>query len=162
MPARVAVLRAGDPAPDFSLPSTAGTTVALRDLRGKKVVLYFYPKDNTPGCTKEACSFGDNLARLKRKGAVVFGISADSLSSHQKFSEKYKLPFPLLSDERKEVLKAYGVWKEKSFMGKKYMGIERMTFIIDEKGTILRLFEKVKVKGHTEEVIACLERHARG
>ena len=150
------MLKVGDPAPDYSLPSTSGENVSLKDFRGKKVVLYFYPKDDTPGCTKEACSFRDNLARIRSKGAKVFGISADSVKSHQKFSEKYKLPFPLLSDEAKEVIKAYDVWKQKSFLGKKYMGIERTTFIIDEKGKIAHIFHKVKVDGHTDEVLEIL------
>ena len=155
-------LKAGDTAPEFSLPSTGGKKVSLRDLRGKKVVLYFYPKDDTPGCTKEACAFRDNLSRLNRKGAAVFGVSPDSPASHEKFALKYQLSFSLLSDEQKEVVKAYGVWKQKSFMGKKYMGIERTTFIIDEKGKILHLFEKVKVNGHADEVIARLERPSTG
>src|SRR2546422_6424851 len=115
----------GDPAPDFRLPADDGKTYSLKELRGQKVVLYFYPKDDTPGCTKEACSFRDNLARVKRKGAVVYGVSGDSIKSHAKFTEKYELSFPLLSDEGKELIKTYGVWKEKSFMGRKYMGIER-------------------------------------
>jgi peroxiredoxin Q/BCP len=149
-------LKAGDRAPDFLLPSTDGGTVSLKDLRGKKVVLYFYPKDDTPGCTKEACSFRDNIARVKKKGALLFGVSADSLSSHEKFREKYGLPFPLLSDEEKEVVKAYGVWRMKQFMGRKYMGIERTTVLIDEKGTIAHIFRKVKVDGHTDEVLALL------
>ena len=149
----MASLRVGDKAPDFTLPSTDGEEISLKDLRGKKVVLYFYPKDDTPGCTKEACSFRDNLARVRRKGAEVLGVSADSVKSHGKFSQKYDLPFPLLSDESKEVLKAYEVWKQKSFLGKKYMGIERTTFIIDENGKIVHVFPKVKVVGHTEEVL---------
>ena len=149
----MAGLKVGDRAPEFSLSSTDGTTISLKDLRGKKVVLYFYPKDDTPGCTKEACSFRDNLTRVRRKGAEVLGVSADSVKSHQKFSQKYDLPFPLLSDENKEVLNAYGVWKQKSFLGKKYMGIERTTFIIDENGKIAHIFPKVKVVGHTEEVL---------
>ncbi len=149
-------LSAGDPAPDFSLPSTSGGTVSLRDLRGKKVVLYFYPKDDTPGCTKEACSFQDNLARVRKKGALIFGISADSISSHQKFQKKYGLSFPLLSDERKEVIKAYGTWKMKHLMGRNYMGIERTTVLIDENGRITHIFRKVKVEGHTDEVLALL------
>lgn len=153
----MASLKVGDPAPDYSLPSNSGKTISLKDFRGKKVVLYFYPKDDTPGCTKEACSFRDNLAKVRRKGAEVFGISADSVKSHQKFSEKYNLPFPLLSDETKEVIKAYDVWKQKSFLGKKYMGIERTTFIIDENGKIFHIFPKVKVDGHVEEVIKQLE-----
>src|SRR5712664_246917 len=106
----------GEPAPDVSLPADDGHLVSLKDLRGKKVVLYFYPKDDTPGCTKEACSFRDNLARVKRKGAVIYGVSADSVKSHQKFTEKFYLTFPLLSDESKEMIKAYGVWQQKSFM----------------------------------------------
>ena len=147
------MLKAGDKAPAFSLPSSEGKNVALKDLKGKNVVLYFYPKDDTPGCTKEACSFRDNLGRVRKNGAEVFGISADSIHAHEKFTEKYGLRFPLLSDESKEVIKAYGVWKEKSMYGRKYMGIERTTFIIDKKGKIAHIFQKVKVEGHTEEVI---------
>jgi len=146
-------LKPGDKAPDFSLPSSDGTTVSLKDLKGKKVVLYFYPKDDTPGCTKEACSFRDNLARVKRKGAVIFGVSADTVKKHQKFIEKFDLSFPLLSDETKEMIKSYDVWHEKTFMGRKYMGIVRTTFIIDEKGEILHIFPNVKVEGHTDEVL---------
>ncbi len=149
----MASLNIGDKAPEFSLPSTDGSVVSLKDLRGKKIVLYFYPKDGTPGCTKESCSFRDNLARVKKKGAEIYGVSADSVKSHQKFTKKYDLTFPLLSDESKEMLNAYGVWKEKSFLGKKYMGIERTTVIIDEVGTIAHIFSKVKVEGHTEEVL---------
>jgi len=147
------MLKIGESAPDFKLPSADGSTVSLKDYRGKKVVLYFYPKDSTPGCTKEACSFQDNLETLKKKNVEVVGISADSVNSHQKFSAKYSLSFRLLSDPGREVLKAYGVWKRKSFLGKKYMGIERTTFIIDEKGKIAHIFQKVKVIGHTEEVL---------
>jgi peroxiredoxin Q/BCP len=146
-------LKVGDIAPEFTLLSNEGKEISLKDFRGKKVVLYFYPKDNTPGCTVEACSFRDNLARVKRKGAIVLGISADSVKSHQKFTEKYDLTFPLLSDEDKDVLKSYGVWKQKSFMGKKFMGIERTTFVIDEHGRIAHIFTKVKVNGHVEEVM---------
>jgi peroxiredoxin Q/BCP len=150
------MLKVGDSAPGFSLPSSDGDIVSLKDLRGKKVVLYFYPKDDTPGCTKEACSFSENLARVKRKGALVFGVSADSAASHAKFVKKYDLAFPLLSDEDKLMIEAYGVWKQKSFMGRKYMGIVRTTFIIDEKGKIANIFPEVKVNGHTEEVLAAL------
>jgi len=150
------MLSVGATAPDFSLPSTSGDVVSLKNLRGKKVVLYFYPKDDTPGCTKEACSFRDDLTRIKRKGALVFGVSADSIPSHQKFIEKYELNFPLLSDESKEMLKAYGVWQQKSFMGKKYLGIVRTTYIIDEEGRVAHVFPNVKVEGHTEEVLAKL------
>ena len=149
----MAALRVGDKAPDFSLPSTDGTEISLKALRGKKVVLYFYPKDDTPGCTKESCSFRDNLTRIKKKGAELFGVSADSVTSHKKFTEKYDLTFPLLSDEDRKVIKAYGVWKEKSFHGKKYMGIVRSTFIIDEQGKIAHIFFNVKVDGHTDEVL---------
>jgi len=152
----MAALAVGDPAPQFSLPDGEGKTVSLKELRGKKVVLYFYPKDDTSGCTKEACSFRDNLARVKKKGALLFGVSADSPASHRKFTEKFDLTFPLLSDEERSVIKAYGVWKEKSMYGRKYMGIERTTFIIDEKGKIAHIFSKVKVEGHTDEVLALL------
>ena len=150
-------LTIGEKAPDFSLPSTDGRTISLGDLRGKKVVLYFYPKDSTPGCTKEACDFRDHADRLKRKGARVIGVSADSVKSHEKFSKKYDLPFPLLSDESKEMLRAYGVWKEKSFMGRKYMGIVRTTVVIDEEGKIESVFEKVSVKNHVDEVLEKLK-----
>jgi len=150
------MIKAGDKAPAFSLPSGDGTTVTLKDFKGKKVVLYFYPKDNTSGCTKEACSFQENLSALKKKGAILLGVSADGVSSHARFSSKYDLSFPLLSDEKKEVLKAYGVWKEKSMYGRKYMGIERTTFVIDERGTIAHIFPKVKVEGHTKEVLDLL------
>ncbi len=149
-------LSIGDKAPDFALFGDDGKEHSLAQLKGKKVVLFFYPKDDTSGCTKEACSFRDNLAGIKRKGAVVVGISADSVESHKKFISKYDLNFALLSDESRSVLEAYGVWKEKSFMGRKYMGIERTTFIIDERGKISHLFRKVKVDGHTGEVIEAL------
>jgi peroxiredoxin Q/BCP len=152
----VAAPKVGDRAPAFSLPTGDGKTVSLKDFKGKKVVLYFYPKDNTSGCTKEACSFRDNMAILKRKGAMVLGVSADSVDSHRKFADKFDLPFPLLSDEKKEMLKIYGVWKEKSMYGKKYYGIERTTYVIDEKGTITHIFPKVKVDGHTEEILSVL------
>ncbi len=146
----------GERAPDFTLQTTGGSEVRLSDFRGKKVVLYFYPKDNTSGCTKEACSFQENLGAIRRKGAVLLGVSADSPESHEKFADKYELSFPLLSDQAKEVCKAYGVWKEKSLYGRKYMGIERTTFVIDEHGKIQRVFPKVKVEGHTNEVLSAL------
>jgi len=146
----------GDPAPDFALPSDDGRTIALKDLRGKKVVLYFYPKDDTPGCTKEACSFRDNLSRVTSKGAIVLGVSRDTLSSHGKFRDKYHLNFPLLADVDGRVTEAYGVWKEKSNYGRTYWGIERTTFLLDEKGRIARVWPKVKVEGHTDEVLAAL------
>lgn len=150
------MIKVGDKAPAFSLPSGDGAIASLKDFQGKKVVLYFYPKDNTSGCTKEACSFQENLSALKRKGAVLLGVSADGVSSHAKFAAKHALTFPLLSDERKEILKAFGVWKEKSMYGRKYMGIERTTFVIDERGTIAHIFQKVKVEGHAKEVLNVL------
>src|SRR5438552_3865110 len=125
----ISMLAVGETAPDFALRSDDVRRMSLKDFRGKKVVLCFYPKDDTPGCTKESCSFRDNLARVKGKGALIYGVSADSVKSHQKFTEKYELTFPLLSDEDKKMIKAYGVWQEKSFMGKHYMGIVRTTFI---------------------------------
>ena len=143
----------GAKAPDFTLPSADGKKVSLREFRGKKVVLYFYPKDMTSGCTAEACSFRDNISILRHKGAEVIGISADDVDSHKKFAEQYKLPFLLLSDANKEVVKAYGVWKQKNMYGRKFMGIERTTLIIDEDGKIQYIFPKVKVDGHTEEVL---------
>ncbi len=149
-------LKAGVKAPDFKLPTGDGKILSLKDLVGKKVVLYFYPKDDTSGCTKEACSFRDNYTAIKKSGAVVIGVSADGLKSHVKFAEKYELPFPLVSDEGKELVKKYGVWKEKNMYGKKYMGIERTTFIIDEKGTIVHVFPKVKVDGHIDEILEVL------
>jgi len=152
----MAELKIGSIAPDFSLDGDDGKKHSLKEFRGKKIVLYFYPKDDTSGCTKEACSFRDNLSSVKKKGAVVLGISADGTESHKKFISKYDLNFPLLSDESKSVLEAYGVWKLKSFMGRKYMGIERTTVIIDEKGKISHIFPKVKVEGHTEEVLNAL------
>jgi len=146
----------GDPAPEFRLPADDGKTYALKDLRGRKVVLYFYPKDDTPGCTKEACSFRDNLSRVQSKGAIVLGVSKDDLASHAKFREKYSLSFPLLSDPEGKVLSAYGVWKEKNLYGKTFMGIERTTFVIDERGRIQKVFPRVKVDGHVDEVLAAL------
>jgi len=150
------MIKVGDRAPDFELSSIGGTSVRLSDHRGKKVVLYFYPKDDTPGCTKEACSFQEHLGQIRKKGTVVFGVSADSVDSHSKFAGKYNLGFPLLSDETRKVCKLYGVWKEKSLYGRKFMGIERTTFVIDEKGTVQNVFPKVKVDGHTKEVLAVL------
>ncbi|MDI6766375.1 MAG: thioredoxin-dependent thiol peroxidase [Bacteroidota bacterium] len=146
-------LKVGDPAPIFSLPDAEGKTLSLSDFKGKKVIVYFYPKDDTPGCTKEACTFRDYFVRLERRGAAVVGISADTIESHHKFSEKYKLPFPLLSDESKEVIKTYGAWKKKWFMGKSFMGIERTTFIIDEEGKIAQIFPRVIVDKHIWEIL---------
>ncbi|MGC8595271.1 MAG: thioredoxin-dependent thiol peroxidase [Candidatus Kryptoniota bacterium] len=144
----------GDEAPDFNLKDDSGKDVRLSSFRGKKVVLYFYPKDNTPGCTKEACSFRDGLNEIQKRGAIVIGISTDSIESHVKFKQKYNLNFPLLSDTDKKVVSKYGVWKEKSLYGRKFMGIERTTFVIDERGRIKKIFPKVKVEGHYEEVLA--------
>ncbi len=149
-------LNIGDAAPDFSLPTGDGKTLSLKDLRGKKVVLYFYPKDNTSGCTKEACSFRDDIKKFERKDAVVIGVSADSVESHRKFAGKFDLPFSLLSDEKKAVISAYGVWKKKSLYGRTFLGVERTTFIIDESGRIAQIYRKVKVDGHVGEVLAAL------
>jgi peroxiredoxin Q/BCP len=146
------MLKIGDRAPSFSLKDSFGNKVSLKDYSGKIVVLYFYPKDNTSGCTKEACDFRDSFPEFKKLNAVVLGVSADSEKSHQGFTAKYKLPFTLLADPDKEVIQNYDVWKEKSLYGKKYMGIERTTFVIDEKGKILKIFPKVKVEGHVDEV----------
>jgi peroxiredoxin Q/BCP len=150
------MLAPGNKAPAFSLPSDEGGTVSLKDLKGKKVVLYFYPKDDTSGCTTEACELRDSWARVKRAGAVVLGVSPDGIASHQKFRKKYKLPFALLADEDHEVAERYGAWGEKSMYGRKYFGILRSTFIIDETGRIAKVFPKVKPKGHAAEVLAAL------
>lgn len=146
----------GAPAPAFTLLSDKGTSVSLADFRGQHVVLYFYPKDDTPGCTKESCAFRDGLARIAQRGGVVLGVSRDSVESHQRFKAKYRLNFPLLSDVEKTVVRAYGVWKEKSLYGRTYMGIERTTFLIDRSGTIAKIFPKVSVDGHLNEVLAAL------
>ncbi len=143
----------GKLAPAFTLPSTSGAPIALKDLQGKKVVLYFYPKDNTSGCTREACAFRDAHPDFSRSAAVVLGISPDSLFSHEKFRGKYELPFTLLADEGHAVAEKYGVWKQKSLYGRQYMGIERTTFVIDTAGKIAAIFPKVKVDGHAEEVL---------
>ena len=150
-------LKIGQTAPAFALPNQDGKIMRLSDFKGKKVVLYFYPKDDTPGCTKESCAFRDGLDEIQDSGAVVLGISGDSVDSHKKFAKKFNLNFPLLSDEKKTVLQAYGVWKEKSLYGRKFMGIERTTFIIDEQGKLDDIFQKVKVDGHLEEVLAELD-----
>jgi peroxiredoxin Q/BCP len=146
------MLNPGDKAPWFELPDQDGKIVKLSDYAGKKLVLYFYPKDDTSGCTKEACSFRDELSIFEGINAAIVGVSGDSVKSHRKFVDKYNLNFTLLSDESKTMLENYGVWKEKSMYGRKYMGIERTTFIIDETGVIKNIFAKVKVDGHTEEV----------
>jgi len=153
----MAALREGKAAPDFTLPAGGGETVKLSDLKGQNVVLYFYPKDDTPGCTKEACDFRDTVSAFKKANARVLGLSADPLNAHERFKKKYKLPFSLLSDEDKKVIKKYGVWKEKSLYGKKYMGIERTTVIIDAKGKVHKIFSKVKVDGHSRSVLEALQ-----
>jgi thioredoxin-dependent peroxiredoxin len=149
-------LKEGDQAPSFDCATSGGGRLSLADLKGKKVVLYFYPRDDTPGCTKEACSFRDHFAALKKKGAVVLGVSTDSAKSHDKFVEKFKLPFPLLIDEDKKIVEAYGVWGEKSFMGRKYMGVNRVTFFIGPDGFIKKIWPKVKPEEHVAEVLAAL------
>ena len=149
-------LKVGSRAPAFSLPNEKGEVVKLSELKGKKIVVFFYPKDNTPGCTKEACSFRDGLQAIRKKGAVVLGVSADSVASHQKFSQKFDFNFSLLSDESKDMIQAYGVWKEKSMYGRKYMGIERTTVLIAKNGIVSHVFPKVKVDGHYEEVLEAL------
>ena len=149
-------LQVGDRAPDFSLQTGEGTTLSLSGFRGQRVVLYFYPKDDTPGCTKEACSFQAGRAKLAKAEAVVLGVSGDDPSSHRRFAEKYHLTFPLLSDPQHAVCKAYGVYKQKSMYGRTYWGIERTTFLIDEEGRIAAIFPKVKVDGHLEEVLKAL------
>ena len=147
----------GNLAPDFTLMGSDGKEHKLSDYKGKKVVLYFYPKDNTPGCTTEACDFRDNIQQIANLNAVVLGISKDNLNSHNKFIEKFNLPFILLSDEDKVVCNLYDVIKEKNMYGKKVLGIERSTFIIDEEGNLIKEFRKVKVKGHIEEVLNSLQ-----
>ena len=143
-------------APAFELNDQDGKSHALADYRGKKVILYFYPKDDTPGCTKEACNFRDDYAKFKKKDVIILGVSCDAEKSHKKFADKFSLPFPLLADVDKRVVTAYDVWKEKSFMGKKYMGIERTTFLIDEKGTIIKIFPKVNPEEHSAELLSAL------
>ena len=147
----------GKPAPDFTLPSTSGEPISLRQYKGKKtVVLFFYPDDETPGCTREACGFRDLTPQFEATGAVILGVSADDLESHHKFKTKNKLPFELLFDADALVSKAYGVWKQKNLYGKKFMGIERTTFVIDRTGRIAQIYPKVKVEGHVAEVLAFL------
>lgn len=150
------MLKQGQKAPSFTLASGEGGTVALEDFRGKPVVLYFYPKDDTPGCTREACAFRDTHARIRKAGAVVLGVSPDSVASHQKFRDKYKLSFPLLSDPDKLVAKQFGAWGEKMLYGKKVVGMIRSTFIIDGQGVVRKVFPKVRVDGHADQVLEAL------
>ena len=147
------MIKEGTTAPAFKTTDANGETISLKDLKGQKVVLYFYPKDDTPGCTKEACSFRDAWAKYKKQGIKVLGVSPDSEASHKKFETKYSLPFTLLADKDHAIADAYGVWGEKKFMGRTYMGVLRTTFLIDEKGKIKKVFEKVKPEDHASEVL---------
>ena len=151
------MVKEGNVAPAFTAKNADGETVRLKDLRGQKVVLYFYPKDDTPGCTKEACSFRDTFATFKKRGIEVLGVSPDSEASHKKFTAKYKLPFTLLADPDHSIADAYGVYGEKKFMGRTSMGVKRITFLIDEKGKIRKVFEKVKPEEHAKEVLEAFE-----
>jgi len=150
-------LNVGDKAPSFKLKNQDAKVISLADLKGKPIILYFYPKDDTPGCTKEACNFRDEFPKFGKMNAEIIGVSIDSVESHKKFADKYKLPFNLLADEKKEVVEKYGVWKEKNMYGKKYMGIERTTFIINTEGKISKIFPKVKVEEHNKEVMEALK-----
>jgi len=150
-------MKVGQKAPEFSVVDDSGKTVKLSDLKGKKVVLYFYPKDDTPGCTKEACNFRDGIAAIKKQGAIVLGVSADSAESHSKFKKKFDLNFQLLADTDRKIIEGYDVWKEKSMYGRKYMGVERTTYVIDKDGKISHIFPKVKVTEHYDEVLAALK-----
>ena len=150
------MIEEGAPAPDFELTSDAGESVRLSDLRGSPVVLYFYPKDDTPGCTTEACEFRDEYSRFRQRGAVVLGVSPDDEASHVRFKEKYSLPFTLLADPHHKTAEEYGVWVEKNMYGKKRMGIKRSTFVIDAEGNVAKVMHNVKPDGHPEQVLAAL------
>jgi peroxiredoxin Q/BCP len=145
-------MKVGQRAPEFTLQDQDGKVHSLKNYKGKKVLLYFYPKDDTPGCTTEACNFRDGYKELQAAGLVILGVSADSVKSHKKFAEKFKLPFPLLSDEEKTTCEAYDVWKKKKFMGREYMGIVRSSFLIDEEGKITKIYAEVNPKEHKDEV----------
>ena len=147
-------LKAGDKAPDFNIPNQDGELTSLKDFKGKKLVLFFYPKDNTPGCTAEACDLRDNIDALSKQGYSILGISPDTEKRHQNFIKKFELPFPLLADTEQAMLKAYGVWGPKSFMGKDYIGVHRTTFLIDEKGKIAEVISKVKTKEHAAQILS--------
>jgi peroxiredoxin Q/BCP len=149
-------LKEGDRAPDFSAATSGGGTISLADLKGRNVILYFYPRDDTPGCTKEACAFRDHFAEFKKQGVIVLGVSTDSAKSHDKFIAKYQLPFTLLVDDEKKIVEAYGVWGEKSFLGKKYLGTHRVTFLVGPDGRIRKVWPKVKPERHVPEVLAAL------
>jgi peroxiredoxin Q/BCP len=151
------MLEEGKKAPEIKLKDQDGNVVSLNDFKGQKVVLYFYPKDDTTGCTKEACSFRDEFPKFEKLDTLVIGVSPDSVESHKKFAQKYSLPFTLLSDEGKDAVESYDVWKQKSMYGRNYMGVERTTYIIDEKGNIEKVFPKVKVENHIEEVLKALK-----
>jgi len=151
------MIKEGDAAPDFETRDAEGNAVKLSDLRGRKVVLYFYPKDDTPGCTKEACSFRDSFAEFGRRGIEVLGVSLDDEKSHRKFAEKYSLPFTLLADTDHRVADLFGVYGEKQFAGRKYMGVSRKTFLIDEQGRVRKVFDKVNVDEHADEVLKAFE-----
>ena len=149
-------LKEGDKAPAFSANTNGGGKVSLADFKGQNVILYFYPRDDTPGCTKEACAFRDHFAEFKKRGAVVLGVSVDPVKSHDKFVEKFRLPFTLLADEEKKIVEAYGVWGQKSFMGRKYLGTHRVTFLIGPGGKIKKIWPKVKPDEHAVEVLAAM------
>ena len=149
-------LKPGDMAPQFTAPTQDGTIISLADFKGKPVVLYFYPRDDTPGCTKEACGFRDAFSEFEKKGAVVLGVSTDPAKSHLKFAAKYKLPFVLLADEEKKIVQAYGVWGQKSFMGRKYLGTHRVTFLIGADGKIQKIWPAVKPDEHADEVLSAI------
>lgn len=150
---KTSTIEVGEKAPSFTLPTDGNGSITLSELRGKKVVIYFYPKDNTPGCTQESKDFRDAVEAFTSANTTIIGMSKDSVASHDKFKTKYDLPFLLASDESGDILEAYGVWKEKSMYGKKFMGIERTTVLIDESGTITKIWPKVKVNGHVDEVL---------
>jgi len=147
-------LKVGDKAPDILAVDQNGKMISLEDYKGSKVILYFYPKDDTPGCTAEACNLRDNYNGLLAKGFKILGVSADNAASHQKFAGKFNLPFPLIPDMDKKIIHAYGVWGKKKFMGREYDGINRMTFIISEDGNILKIFDKVQTKDHSDQILA--------
>jgi len=149
-------LKIGDVAPAFTVATSGGGKISLADYQGKNVILYFYPKDDTPGCTKEACAFRDGFADFKKRGAVILGVSTDPVKAHDKFAEKFKLPFLLLADEDKKIVEAYGVWGEKMFMGRKYQGTHRVTFLIGPDGKIKNIWPQVKPEEHAAEVLAAL------
>jgi thioredoxin-dependent peroxiredoxin len=149
-------LKEGDRAPEFTATGSGGGRISLADFKGQNVVLYFYPKDDTPGCTKEACSFRDGFAALREKGVVVLGVSTDSVKAHDRFVEKYKLPFTLLADEDKRIVQAYGVWGQKSMMGRKYMGTHRVTFLIGPDAKIRKIWPQVKPEDHAQEILAAI------